>query len=113
VERRKYPRHRYIEEIAICGEDKTEHSAMSFETSEGGMSAATPNYFTVGDQVELYSILGDWVKATASSTPQTQTHTSPQLSFSRAEREDPGVVREAAAVSKHGGYLGEISDISD
>lgn len=46
VQRRKYPRH--IEEIEICGKDKTEHSAMGFEISEGGMSAATPNYFTVG-----------------------------------------------------------------
>jgi c-di-GMP-binding flagellar brake protein YcgR len=64
VERRKYPWHRYIEEIAICGKDKTEHSAMSFEISGGGMSAATPNCFPVGDQVELYLILGDWVKAT-------------------------------------------------
>jgi hypothetical protein len=63
AEKRKYPRHRYIEEIEICGKDKTEHSAMSFEISEGGISAATPNYLAVGDQVELYPILGDWVKA--------------------------------------------------
>ena len=30
AEKRKYPRHRYIEEIEICGKGKTEHSASEF-----------------------------------------------------------------------------------
>ena len=36
---------------------------MTFELSEGGMSAATPNILTIGERVEVSAIAGQKVKA--------------------------------------------------
>jgi PilZ domain len=63
IERRRHSRHRYMQELSICRKDGTEISATSFEISESGMSAATPNYLNVGELVELFPIQGAWVKA--------------------------------------------------
>lgn len=62
-ERRRHPRHRYMAEISICRKDGIEFPATSFEISESGMSAATPNYLNIGEVVELYPVAGGWVKA--------------------------------------------------
>lgn len=63
VERRRHPRHRYMQEIYICRKDGIEIPATTFEISESGLSAATPNYLDIGETVELYPIVGEWVKA--------------------------------------------------
>jgi len=63
AERRRHSRHRCMQEIHICRGDGIEIPAMTFEISESGMSAATPNYLNIGEHVELFPILGVWVKA--------------------------------------------------
>jgi PilZ domain len=63
VERRRHPRHRYMQEVYICRNDGIEIPATTFEISESGMSAATPNYLNIGETVEVFPILGVWVKA--------------------------------------------------
>jgi len=52
-----------MREISICRKDGIEIFATSFEISESGMSVATPNYLNVGEVVELFPIVGSWVKA--------------------------------------------------
>lgn len=63
TERRRHSRHRFMQEISICRKDGIEISAITFEISESGMSAATANYLNIGEAVELFPILGVWVKA--------------------------------------------------
>lgn len=62
VERRKHPRYQYVREIEICREGIV-YTATTFEISESGMSAATPNLFRVGAIVEISPIVGRAVKA--------------------------------------------------
>ncbi|HTZ48407.1 MAG TPA: PilZ domain-containing protein [Verrucomicrobiae bacterium] len=62
VERRKHPRYEYVREIEIC-RDGTVYAATTFEISESGMSAATPNLFRVGAIVQISPILSKSVKA--------------------------------------------------
>lgn len=40
-----------MQEIYICRSDGIEVPAISFEISESGMSAATPNYLNIGETV--------------------------------------------------------------
>lgn len=63
AERRRHPRHRYMQDVYICRNDGIEVPGTSFEISESGMSAATPNYLNIGETVEIFPILGLWVKA--------------------------------------------------
>jgi hypothetical protein len=63
AERRRHPRHRYMQEVYICRNDGIEIRATSFEISESGISAATPNHLNIGEAVEIFPILGVWVKA--------------------------------------------------
>jgi PilZ domain len=58
TEKRRYTRHRYSSEIEIWRGDEYVGDAMSFEISEGGMSAATPKILQVGERVHLCSLLG-------------------------------------------------------
>ena len=52
-----------MQQIHICRRDGIEIPATTFEISESGMSAATPNYLNVGEVVELFPIVGEWVNA--------------------------------------------------
>jgi hypothetical protein len=63
TERRRHSRHRFMQEIYICRKDGIEIPATTFEISESGMSAATPNYLNIGETVEMFPILGVWVRA--------------------------------------------------
>jgi PilZ domain len=63
AERRRHSRHRHMQEIYIWRKDGIEIPAITFEISESGMSAATPNYLNIGENVEIFPILGVWVKA--------------------------------------------------
>ena len=58
IERRKYPRHRYASQVEIGREHEIDVDAMTFEISEGGMSAATPNILTIGEKVEVRTVAG-------------------------------------------------------
>jgi PilZ domain len=66
-ERRKHSRHRYMCGIEIILDDGnsylTVYRATTFEISEGGLSAATPNFLPLGLNVELSPVLGHKVKA--------------------------------------------------
>ena len=63
IDRRRYPRHRYHSHVEIHREQGLDVDAMTFELSEGGMSAATPNLLTVGEKVEISTIAGTKLKA--------------------------------------------------
>lgn len=63
AERRKHPRHTYVERIIIHIKDVTWTAAMSFEISAGGMSLATAKEFAVGQRVELWPVVGNKVEA--------------------------------------------------
>ena len=63
VDRRKHPRHTYVERIIIHIKDGTWTAAMSFEISTGGMSIATAKEFAVGQRVELWPVVGNKVEA--------------------------------------------------
>ena len=63
AERRKHPRHRFIRQINICPANGLEFSATSFEISESGISAATPNFLAIGSTVQMFPVSGAWVKA--------------------------------------------------
>jgi c-di-GMP-binding flagellar brake protein YcgR len=63
TERRKHPRHKYIERVIIQKEDGTWTATMSFEISVGGISLATAQDFAVGQHVELWPVVGVKVKA--------------------------------------------------
>jgi hypothetical protein len=67
VERRRYARHRYTASIEVRLENPRGwydlFDAMTFEMSEGGMSAATANILLVGEQVQLYPVVGYRVQA--------------------------------------------------
>ena len=62
-DRRRHSRHRLMQEIDICPKSGIQFTAMGFEISESGLSAATSNYLTVGEIIELFPIAGGWVKA--------------------------------------------------
>jgi hypothetical protein len=63
VERRKHPRHKYVERIIIENRDATWTAAMSFEISAGGMSVATAKEFAIGQRVKLSPVVGKKVEA--------------------------------------------------
>jgi hypothetical protein len=73
IERRKHPRYRYIKEVAICPAGGIEFSATTFEISESGMSAASPNYLNVGDPLKCFPapIPGSKPSSAAKSAPCT------------------------------------------
>jgi hypothetical protein len=64
IERRKYPRHRFIVELNISRENGISMHGMAFEIGAGGMSAATAGQLEVGEQVILYPVMRTRVKAT-------------------------------------------------
>ena len=56
-EKRRHTRHRFSQSLEIVrGDDEFE--AMTFEISEGGLSAATANVLRIGEHVELHPVLG-------------------------------------------------------
>ena len=67
LERRRYSRHRHTSPIEIHIEEPQGRydlfDAMTFEISEGGMSAATPNILLVGERVEVFPVMGFRVRA--------------------------------------------------
>jgi CheY-like chemotaxis protein len=48
---------------AICWPEDFDLILMDVQMPESGMSAATPNYLNIGETVEVFPILGAWVKA--------------------------------------------------
>lgn len=56
-ERRKHPRHRYIERIYIGKADGMWFTAMTYEISAGGSSAATTTNLSVGEKVSLSPVV--------------------------------------------------------
>jgi hypothetical protein len=67
AERRRHSRHRYTSSIEVRVEDPRGRydifDAMTFEISESGMSAATPNILLVGEHVELSPVMGFRLRA--------------------------------------------------
>lgn len=67
ADKRRHTRHRYAHLIEIKIENPRGRydlfDAMTFEISEGGMSAATPNILLVGERVELFPVVGFRLKA--------------------------------------------------
>jgi hypothetical protein len=63
ADRRKHPRHEYIERVLIYERDGTWTAAMSFEISVGGMSVATAKELEVGERVKLSPVVGKRVAA--------------------------------------------------
>jgi hypothetical protein len=62
AERRRHTRYRFTQNLdVIRGDD--EYEAMTFEISEGGLSAATANILKIGELVELNRVLGYRLKA--------------------------------------------------
>jgi PilZ domain len=57
VERRKHTRHRYIERLYIGRRDGMWYTAMTYEISTGGLSAATAADLEVGEIVKLSPIV--------------------------------------------------------
>jgi len=53
AERRRHTRHRLGQPIQIWLQDGRAYSAMAFEMSESGLSAATTNHLRVGEKVDL------------------------------------------------------------
>ena len=66
IERRKHSRHRFIVDLNISKENGTAMHGMSFEIGAGGLSAATSSRLEVGDQVLLYPVIRNRVKAKGS-----------------------------------------------
>ena len=62
-ERRKHPRHRYIERLYVGKAAGTWFTAMTYEISAGGLSAATPTILAVGDKVSLSPVVDKRVEA--------------------------------------------------
>jgi c-di-GMP-binding flagellar brake protein YcgR len=62
-ERRRYSRHRYIERIYVGKQDGTWFTAMTYEISAGGLSAATTTPLEVGEMVNLSPVVGKRVEA--------------------------------------------------
>jgi hypothetical protein len=62
AEKRRHTRHRFSQSLAIVRGDD-EYEAMSFEISEGGLSAATANILKIGELVELNAVLGEQLRA--------------------------------------------------
>ena len=61
AERRRHSRHRYSKSVEIrVANPRGRHDefAMTFEISESGISAATPNILLVGGRVELNPVMG-------------------------------------------------------
>jgi PilZ domain len=62
-EHRRYARHRYIEGVYIGEQDGTWSTAMTYEISVGGLSAATTTPLAVGETVHLSPVVGKPVEA--------------------------------------------------
>lgn len=63
LERRKYTRYRFIDRLYIRRSDGYWFTAMTYEISAGGLSAATIADFAVGDRVSLSPVAGHRVQA--------------------------------------------------
>lgn len=57
VERRKHKRYRYVERLYIARQDGMWYTAMTFEISAGGLSAATTADLEVGEIVKLSPVV--------------------------------------------------------
>ncbi len=62
-ERRKHPRHRYIERLYIGKRDGMWFTAMTYEISVGGLSAATTTELEIGEKVSLSPVADKRVEA--------------------------------------------------
>jgi len=63
IEKRRYTRHRFSTQVEVHREQGYDVDAMTFEISEGGMSAATPNILTIGEKVEIRTLAALRIKA--------------------------------------------------
>lgn len=63
LERRRAARHQYVREIEVRKKDGIGYSTVSFEISQVGISLATTRELQLGEQLELYPIVGRWVTA--------------------------------------------------
>jgi hypothetical protein len=57
-DRRQHSRHCYARPIVVWFKDGSTHSGMSFELSQGGISAMIKGELNIGEQVELSTIVG-------------------------------------------------------
>ncbi len=62
-EKRKHPRHRYIERLYVGKRDGMWFTAMTYEISVGGLSAATTTELKIGDKVSLSPVANKRVEA--------------------------------------------------
>jgi hypothetical protein len=62
-ERRRHSRHRYIERLYIGKADGTWFTAMTYEISAGGLSAATSTILSIGEKVSLSPVVDKRVEA--------------------------------------------------
>jgi PilZ domain len=63
IERRRHTRHRYIERLYIGKQDGMWYTAMTYEISVGGLSAATTAELAVGEKVKLSPVMEKRVEA--------------------------------------------------
>jgi hypothetical protein len=63
VERRKHTRYRYIERLYVGRQDGLWYTAMTFEISAGGLSAATTVDLEIGEIVKLSPVVEKRVDA--------------------------------------------------
>ncbi len=62
-ERRKHPRHRYIERLYVGKKDGMWFTAMTYEISVAGLSAATTTELKIGEKVRLSPVADKRVEA--------------------------------------------------
>ncbi len=63
IDRRRHPRHRFIQPLTIKKPTGEAHRATSFEISESGLSLATTVPLQVGEEVELTPVANATVRA--------------------------------------------------
>lgn len=63
IDRRRHPRHRFIQPLTIKKPTGESHRATSFEISESGLSLATIVPLQVGEEVELTPVAQATVRA--------------------------------------------------
>lgn len=104
IERRRHTRHRYAAEVEIHREQGIDDvDAMTFEISEGGMSAATPNILAIGERV-VVRVAGSYHQ----STRPAKARSDVRVRIPGAERDDtatdPRPLQRVTAVLEHVGW---------
>jgi len=62
-EKRRHSRHRYIERLYIGKQDGMWFTAMTYEISAGGLSAATTTDLEIGEKVNLSPVVNKRIEA--------------------------------------------------